>query len=303
MGIEYNARKPIGNFLSLGINNLFSTCHRLRDRCIHTKARTCDTHISPHCHQNCRYMGWTSSGTGKRNWQMMYIRDLRPERDQLPVSMDFHCNPEKKWTVIHTHRLWHRHYNFQIVNKLASRLCAGGRFKKIIIILIILIKHKISYWNYTNHLFNHILCLAWSSHYKKDKKWLERIKHFHYRIISSYKELTYEKRLNRLGISTLEEHRNRSDLLELFKMHKGLNGKVWNHVQFSIEHSYNRSLSKTCDDKIPYWHPQVFLFATNNEHMEPVESRSRFSVTERVKNRLNKIRLVEIVFFIDECLT
>ena len=41
-------------------------------------------------------------------------------------------------------------------------------------------------------------------------------------MIPELKEMTYEKRLAQLGLWTLEERRNRADLLEVFKMHRGL---------------------------------------------------------------------------------
>jgi len=41
------------------------------------------------------------------------------------------------------------------------------------------------------------------------------------------KSLPYEERLDRLGIWTLEERRNRADLLQVFKLYKG-----WSSTQF-----------------------------------------------------------------------
>jgi len=40
-------------------------------------------------------------------------------------------------------------------------------------------------------------------------------------MVPGMKELSYEKRLQRIGLWTLEERRNRADLLEVFKMYKG----------------------------------------------------------------------------------
>ena len=42
------------------------------------------------------------------------------------------------------------------------------------------------------------------------------------RMVPGLKSLKYEERLNCLGLWTLEERRNRADLLEVFKMYKGL---------------------------------------------------------------------------------
>ena len=49
----------------------------------------------------------------------------------------------------------------------------------------------------------------------KDKVLLEKM-------ISGFSQLYYNTRLNRLNLWTLEEHGNRADLIELFKMYKDL---------------------------------------------------------------------------------
>jgi hypothetical protein len=63
---------------------------------------------------------------------------------------------------------------------------------------------------------------AWSPHYSKDKIILEKIQHRFTRLIPGLKQLDYNTRLNRLNLWTLEERRNRADLIELFKIYKGL---------------------------------------------------------------------------------
>ena len=63
---------------------------------------------------------------------------------------------------------------------------------------------------------------AWSPYYEKDKILLERIQHRFTRIIPGFKKLTYEERLRKLDLWTLEECRNRAALLHVFKMYKGL---------------------------------------------------------------------------------
>ena len=60
---------------------------------------------------------------------------------------------------------------------------------------------------------------AWSPYYQKDKHLLERIQH---RFTRMMKQLPYEERLGQLGLWSLEERRNRGDLLQVFKMFKGL---------------------------------------------------------------------------------
>ena len=41
------------------------------------------------------------------------------------------------------------------------------------------------------------------------------------------KSLPYEQRLDKLGLWTLEERRNRADLLEVFKLIKGFTAVSW----------------------------------------------------------------------------
>ena len=58
---------------------------------------------------------------------------------------------------------------------------------------------------------------AWSLHYVKDRERLERVQHRFTRMVLGLKGLEYRERLERLKLMTLEERRNRSDLVELFK--------------------------------------------------------------------------------------
>ena len=63
---------------------------------------------------------------------------------------------------------------------------------------------------------------AWSPHYSKDKQKLERIQHRFTRMVPGMKCLEYEERIRRLGLRTLEERKTRNDLVELFKISRGL---------------------------------------------------------------------------------
>jgi len=46
-------------------------------------------------------------------------------------------------------------------------------------------------------------------------------------MFSDLKSVPYEDRLRKLGLWTLEERRNRADLLEIFKMVKGFSATYW----------------------------------------------------------------------------
>ena len=65
---------------------------------------------------------------------------------------------------------------------------------------------------------------AWSPRYSKDKIRLEKIQHRFTRLIPGFKQIDYITRLARLHLWTLEERRNRADLIELCKIYKDLSG-------------------------------------------------------------------------------
>ena len=67
---------------------------------------------------------------------------------------------------------------------------------------------------------------VWSPQYVKDKYLLERVQPRFSRMFPGLKSLPYEQRLNKLGLWTFEERRNRADLLEIFKLIKGLYSRV-----------------------------------------------------------------------------
>ena len=59
---------------------------------------------------------------------------------------------------------------------------------------------------------------AWSPHLKADIAIIEQVQHRATKTISSIKHLTYETRLKRLGLTTLEDRRVRGDIIEQFKI-------------------------------------------------------------------------------------
>ena len=62
---------------------------------------------------------------------------------------------------------------------------------------------------------------AWSPKYVKDKELLERIQHRFTRFFNDLRDLDYAERLRRLGLWSLEERRNRADLIEVYKTVNG----------------------------------------------------------------------------------
>jgi len=66
---------------------------------------------------------------------------------------------------------------------------------------------------------------AWSPYYKKDKELLEKVHRRFTKMIVNMEGLSYEERLRCLKLWTLEERRNRQDLIEVFQ---DISGKVNN---------------------------------------------------------------------------
>ena len=58
---------------------------------------------------------------------------------------------------------------------------------------------------------------AWSPYYKKDKELLEKVQRRFTKMIKGMKGKSYEERLQKLNLWSLEERRNREDLIEVFK--------------------------------------------------------------------------------------
>ena len=63
---------------------------------------------------------------------------------------------------------------------------------------------------------------AWWPHLVKDIQSIENVQHRATRMISSLKGLSYDERLVSLKLTTLETRRLRGDLIEVFKILKGI---------------------------------------------------------------------------------
>jgi len=142
---------------------------------------------------------------------------------------------------------------------------------------------------------------AWSPHYSKDKILLEKIQHRFTRMVPGLKNLDYATRLDKLRLWSLEERRNRADLIELFKMFKGL-------TKVRVEELFERSLnSKTRGHslKLKKQHCRTdlrkFFFSERvvdrwnllDEHAVSATTVNSF------KNRLQRTRELKISFFTD----
>ena len=63
---------------------------------------------------------------------------------------------------------------------------------------------------------------AWSPYLRKDISKLERVQRRATKLIPSIAHLTYQERLIQLNMTTLEKRRERGDMIEVFKILKGL---------------------------------------------------------------------------------
>jgi len=75
---------------------------------------------------------------------------------------------------------------------------------------------------------------AWSPHLAKDIQTLDKIQRASTKLVSSLKKLSYETRLDKLGLLTIEKRRIKGDLIETYKMINGMeNVKMNQFFEFS----------------------------------------------------------------------
>ena len=133
---------------------------------------------------------------------------------------------------------------------------------------------------------------AWSPHYVKDRERLERVQHRFTRMVPGLRGLEYGERLEKLKLMSLEERRNRSDLVELFKMSKGLSAIPWNSF-FRADRSertrgHTKKLAKECFrlDIRKYFFSQRVVNRWNALSEEVVSA----GTVEAFKRRLDELR-------------
>ena len=72
------------------------------------------------------------------------------------------------------------------------------------------------------HLRFKYAAVVWSPDVKKDKRKLERIQRVSAKMVPELRELTHEDRLKEMGLPTLQEKRERGDLITLYKIVNGM---------------------------------------------------------------------------------
>ena len=144
---------------------------------------------------------------------------------------------------------------------------------------------------------------AWSPQYKKDNVLLERIQHRFTRMIPGFAGLSYEERLLRLGLWSLEERRNRADLIEVFKILAGVSASPVLGSMFVVDGSgrtrgHSKKLIKNrsnCNIRKHFFSERVI----NRWNSLPQESVDAVSVNS-FKNGLGKLRRTRMDFFMDQ---
>lgn len=141
---------------------------------------------------------------------------------------------------------------------------------------------------------------AWSPYYCKDKQLLERVQHRFTRMIPGFKQLSYGNRLQRLGLWSLEERRNRADLLEVFRIFRG-----WSVVSFDSLFSLNISVTRGHSAKIVrkrcrldvrrHFFSERVVERWNNLDQHVIDS----DTLNSFKSGLEKARQASIGFFTD----
>ena len=80
--------------------------------------------------------------------------------------------------------------------------------------------------------------------YRKDEELLEKVQRRFTKMIKGMKGKSHEERLQKLNLWSLEERRNRQDLMEVFKICKGLSRiRPEELLHFDERQRYKRSLS------------------------------------------------------------
>ena len=114
-------------------------------------------------------------------------------------------------------------------------------------------------------------------------------------------QLDHMTRLNRLNLWTLEERRNRADLIELFKIYRGLSGiKIESMFEPSTDsrtrdHSLKLNKHRSRLDLRKYFFSETVVKRWN----ELDEDTASATTVNMFKNRLQRIRQLKTSFYTD----
>jgi len=142
---------------------------------------------------------------------------------------------------------------------------------------------------------------VWSPNYRKDEILLERVQHRLTRFFDDLKDLDYNERLRKLKLWSLQERRNRADLVELFKMVRGIStvplDSYFQLADGSRTRGHSWKLMKShirCDARLYFFSARV-VNRWNSLTQEAVE----VTTVNSFKSHLEKIRRKQMDFFMD----
>lgn len=144
-------------------------------------------------------------------------------------------------------------------------------------------------------------CSAWSPYYQKDKDSLEKVQRRFTRMFKELKELDYHDRLQSLGLWTLEERRNRADLIEVFKLYRGYTSiplkRFFETDSTGRTRGHSQKLCKPCCHK----DIRKYFFSVRviNRWNSLSEAIIQSSSVNTFKNHLQKLRITRMGFFMD----
>jgi len=137
-------------------------------------------------------------------------------------------------------------------------------------------------------------------YYSKDIELLERVQHRFTRLFSELRSLPYEIRLCQLGLWPLEGRRNRTDLIEVFKLVKCFSRTAWNEFfhqpDNAVIRGHSRKLAKNyshCNSSLQFFYQRV-INRWNSSSLEDIE----VSSVNAFKGRLGRLRHHQIDFFL-----
>ena len=82
---------------------------------------------------------------------------------------------------------------------------------------------------YTTFVRTHLefAVAVWNPYLQRDIDALERVQHRATKLIPEIRNLPYESRLLKMGLTTLEKRRERGDLIQFFKILKNIDSVSW----------------------------------------------------------------------------
>ena len=126
----------------------------------------------------------------------------------------------------------------------------------------------------------------WNPHYRKDIVMVEKVQRRATTLIPELSYLSYESRLKELKLTTLEERRTRGDLIQVFRIVKGIDRVApdklftFSHHHMTRGHSLKLSKSTVRLDCRKYFFSQRIVSRWNNlpEHVIEAESVTDFKI-------------------------